>query len=944
MAQTDPYAEHAEPVTREPTLKEESLQTDIRQGNASASASGASAEETAVDTATKRELQPATVREAFAKARGAELATGKAEREAASESRAKRLERYDRALTTDNVLQQLAQARALVSRWSTGWGNTLLQNVPATEARALRSILGPDGPVAANNLLKRMNELKAQSASGGSGLGPLSNAEGAKLANSIASLDLGLTPEQVLNNINTIDRSYRMALAAFNYEHEGGDLDPRSDDAALAYGYIPDADRAVEGPPPSVGGATGTNNEEDVTRPANRAGLNSVVRRMVAAGRSAEEIKAYLNRVEPGLGDQTKGLEWWEKYMREPVTDPRAPRHEPEVDVETLRTQQSLPEKALGAVAETPVGAAVISSADFASGGNLDAMSSNPDALNATLKGSQYEHPDATAIGSMLGAIGQGVGLEGLAARYGLRLGPVAMGALQEGAYGYGSSEKHGVDALVDAGAAAIAGGGASKLGDLAMRGVARGVRGVTDPLVRLLHERGIPLTPGELLGGPLKEMEQRLVDMPVIGGPIRARVEEGREGFNRAAFDEALSPLEARYRRDPGIGVPGVRQSRRQVSEAFEGALQNVQLTPDDTFSRNLQNALVSIGEIDDVGPRVLRALQDRLGDELAPGRVLSGRELQGVLRKLDGVSNQFRRNEMYESSIRPRVQEVEETVRDLVARQAPDVLPRYDAARGAWRNVSVLGDAASRSRRARDGQVADQRGVFDQPTLSEASYRNTDRFGGRGASVSRRNPFEELTQAGEDIMVMPRRGTASAMALPATIGAGTAIATQALQEPATINPQTGEPVGGRDAGLSGAAGLSLAALAAAPYSRFSRNALQTMLMAPRSPGAATLGDLLLRYGPGLQSKAAVGALAPAFGQSLPETQPMADEEAMVPMPVANPEGTQPPLPEEAPAYTIEINGLRIPLSQGDWFDAKTGELVAADGTRVPLAQLGVQ
>lgn len=943
MAQSDPYADYAEVVTRKPTLKEESLEANIGQSEASAASAGASAAETAVDTSIKQATSEAAVREAFARARKAEQEVEKGDREAATDARAKKLTRQEKFNTSDDVLQQIAMARRLISGWSTGVGHSLLSSVPTSDARALNSILGPEGPVAANNLLKRMMELKEAGGSGGSGLGPLSNAEGQKLANSIASLDLGLSPEQVLNNLNIIDRSYRRAKAAFAYEHEGSGIDPTSDDAAIAYGFVPDKD--LEAPTPE-GTAVGVGNQDDVTRPGNRRGLNSVVARMVQGGRSAAEIKEYLNRVEPGLGDSTKGLEWWEEYMKRPVDDPRAPRRVPEVDVESLRTEQSTAEKALGAVGDTGPGAAIIGAADFMSGGNLDALSDNPEGVKAAVKGSAYERPDATMLGNVAGAIGQGIGIEGLAAKYGLRLGPAAMGAVQEGLYGYGSSDETGAAALGDAAMAAATGAIGGKAADLGMRSLSRGVRGATDATAQFLHSKGVPLTPGEMLGGGMKRFEERAANWPIVGNMIAPRLDEGRAGFNRAAFDESLSGLTEKYRNVPDIGVKGVRQSRKNVSDAFNDALDGVQLQPDDVYSKQLQDTLVRIGEIDDVGPRVLRAIQDRLGDELAPGRVLTGPEVQGVLRKIDGVAKQFRRNEMFESSISPPLRELEGTVRGLIERQAPDVIPAYDAARGAWRKVNVVGDAVRKSRKASREQIGDERGVFDPATLAQEGQNNAERFGGRGASVNRQYPFEQLAEAGEDILVMPRRNPSS-LAAPLIAGAAGTAAGQAFQDPPTVNPNTGEKSGGRDLGVSTLFGLGAAALAGVPYSRFSRDTLQRALMSERGPAAQRLGDLMLKYGPGASSKAAAGLLAPMFGQELPQTEMPAQvfpEASMpaAPQPQAAPEaGPVAPAEGDVPTHIVEIGDMRIPLGPGDWYDSKTGELVAADGTRIPLSAI---
>ena len=100
-----------------------------------------------------------------------------------------------------------------------------------------------------------------------------------------------------------------------------------------------------------------------------------------------------------------------------------------------------------------------------------------------------------------------------------------------------------------------------------------------------------------------------------------------------------------------------------------------------------------------------------------------------------------------MFESSIAPRLNAVEGEIRGVVERQAPDILPQFDAARGAWRKVSVLGDAV---KRATPKEGFDTRGVFTPEQLQAAAMANAEKFTGKGSSVTRDYPFQELTEAG--------------------------------------------------------------------------------------------------------------------------------------------------------------------------------------------------
>ena len=108
MAQRDPYADYAEEVTRKPTLKEKSLETNIRQGDASAVASGASAANASASAEETRAALPFVASKAEAEARKAKADADLAENRAAagvapSEATVKR----DGAKSRANVVRAL---------------------------------------------------------------------------------------------------------------------------------------------------------------------------------------------------------------------------------------------------------------------------------------------------------------------------------------------------------------------------------------------------------------------------------------------------------------------------------------------------------------------------------------------------------------------------------------------------------------------------------------------------------------------------------------------------------------------------------------------------------------------------------------------------------------------------------------------------------------------
>jgi hypothetical protein len=272
------------------------------------------------------------------------------------------------------------------------------------------------------------------------------------------------------------------------------------------------------------------------------------------------------------------------------------------------------------------------------------------------------------------------------------------------------------------------------------------------------------------------------------------------------------------------------------------------VALTQDDVFQRNLANAYTQLGELPDVGPKLLKAFNDQLGELLQPGRAITGKEVQAALRKVDRIGLSFKKNELYESSIAPRLNAIGDEIRGVVERQAPDVLPQYDAARSAYRKVSILGDAV---KRATKGERADSRGVFTPEDLQAAGMANAEKFTGKGSSVTRGYPLQDLTEAGMDVLV-PSGRSGSGLSLPLTTAALVGGANYLSQPGQELNPNTGMPIGeARDPLTSGAYGLTAATLATLPFTRTGQKAFSNLMLSPRSPALEETGALLEKYGP---------------------------------------------------------------------------------------------
>jgi hypothetical protein len=742
---------------------------------------------------------------AAADAQAAELKVREAEQELGSAPDPARA-RAQQELQNDNVLQAINDARRLVGEgWSTGnfFGGGTWSGVPAVGQNA-KNLEGALNTIKGNLSFDRLQQMREASKTGGA-LGSVSNIELQLLGSTVASIDQGQDAETILNNLARVERHYRSARALLNNE------DPRDPVIAEKYGILNSAPSATGSDIPPPGGGELTS-QGRFNRDPTLAGVNAKVGSMIRAGRSAEEIRAYLENIRPGMGAQVRNIEAAINYANQ------NPGTTPDIDIEKVWVPASGLSQTLGNIGMSPVGAGLIGAADILSMGTLDNFTDNPDATRATMAGVSDANPNSYLLGQVGGGIlGSMVSEAGLAARgitgfAGNRAADLGLGA----AYGAGSAddpEDSRIAGLLIGGGAGLGGGMA---GRSAARASGRAISGVTDEVRRQLADAGIRMTPGQLLGGAVQRTEDRLAGLPLVGDQIRARRTEGLEDFNRVAMEQAVAAIDAPG--PPQIGQAGVNANQQAISDAYSRALTGRQFQADPQFEQDIAAALTAGRAIPQLGDQFDTAMTSRVGTLFDEGGNISGEGFQDAIqgvRKATAATN----NEVLGPEFAQSAGMVEDGLRGLVSRQAPDVLPAFDAANTAYRHQSVIDDAVLKA--------LNQGGTFTPAQLGQAARSNTIKYGGKRAAARGDMPFNDLQQAGHEVLPsqIPDSGTAGRLVIPGLVGAlagGGGYASRDGDVPERIG--------------SGAGTAAIAAsLAAAPYSPAVRSAIQRALIAQR-------------------------------------------------------------------------------------------------------------
>lgn len=498
--------------------------------------------------------------------------------------------------------------------------------------------------------------------------------------------------------------------------------------------------------------------------------------------------------------------------------------------------------RAVGALADTGLGAYAISAGDALTAGTLDNIAGGQAKLAQEYAAQKF--PTASLLGTVTGGALAAGGAELGLARAGLSAGRAALAgdALYGGAYGAGSADGEGDSRLLGGAVGAVGGLAGGVAGRAAARGIGGALTGVQDPNVRGLRASGVPLTVGQAAGGALKGVEDRLSGVPVLGNVVQARRLEGMQGFNQAAFREGLAPIGGTT---GGVtGEAGIDAALTDTQRGYRNALDGVQVTRDPQFTADYNTAVNTGSQVPRVGPEFQAWAQADL-DPLTQQPVFNGPIIQDFLqqtKKADFGTDQM--GQLVDRSVTG----AENAMRGLVNRQAPSVIPALGRADHAYRNVQVLKDAVNR---ARNGTRVGETGTFAPSQLADAAAANAKKFGNSQGTT--RQPFFDLTRAGQAVLPnsVPDSGTAGRLLTQQALAAGGL---------GVLGGGAGYAGGGEDGAQTvGAGGLALGALLAAGGSRTGQRALTRALL--------DRPDVAVQLGRGIQNRARLGGL---FGAPL--------------------------------------------------------------------------
>lgn len=335
------------------------------------------------------------------------------------------------------------------------------------------------------------------------------------------------------------------------------------------------------------------------------------------------------------------------------------------------------------------------------------------------------------------------------------RLGrAAAIGGGYGALYGAGNTDGGLTDRL-SAGAiqGAIGAGGGAVLqrGADAVGALARNARANPSP-ARQLSAAGVDLTPGQMLGGAARRLEDGATSIPILGDAIRDARVRGLESFNQAAINQAIRPVSGVATR----GRQGIQEADTAISKAYDAALQGVQVPRDGAFDAQITQIARSNplpGELQPQFNALLNNTLQRVGQGM-DGR--AWKQLDSELAASVRAAQNGSQTNPAQRLMADKLGQMRDAVRGMLDRSDPSAAAAVSQADQAAAGMYRIRDAAqSLGTSARDG-------IFTPGDLNRA-VRNGDTSAGNRQFARGEAMMQGLSDAAAQVLpsTVPDSGT---------------------------------------------------------------------------------------------------------------------------------------------------------------------------------------
>lgn len=302
---------------------------------------------------------------------------------------------------------------------------------------------------------------------------------------------------------------------------------------------------------------------------------------------------------------------------------------------------------------------------------------------------------------------------------------------------------------------------------------------------VRSLVDEGVQLTPGQILSGASRRVEEGLTSLPVLGDAIKGAQRRGIESFDTVAINRSLAPIGQKL--PAGMkGHEAVAHAQQALGDAYEALLPKLKGNLNNAPPANalpaqsgqaarptLKQELDSIRQMGANLPpeqagQLDRIITNEVEKRFTTQGLASGETLKNIESKLGGLAKDFSRSDNYDvRTLGDAVKETQAALRRMVEDVNPGYGKELKAINEGYANFKRVQKAA--------GAVGAKEGTFTPAQLHNAAKAG-DKSKDKARFAVGEALMQDLSTAGKNVMAptVPDSGTPFRIANIATMGGG--------------------------------------------------------------------------------------------------------------------------------------------------------------------------
>lgn len=337
----------------------------------------------------------------------------------------------------------------------------------------------------------------------------------------------------------------------------------------------------------------------------------------------------------------------------------------------------------------------------------------------------------------------------------------------------------------------AVMGGVGGAVGGVAGKALGSVIAPRIDQNVRTLADAGVELTPGQIVGGTARKIEDVATSIPIVGTGVANAQRRSLESFNRAVANEVLSPIGETVPKTTPAGRALIAQVDDAISNAYNTAHAKVKpFTPDRQFVQDFQT-LKSVNTLfADEATYFRKFFNDQILPEMSGGP-MNGQTAQRISSMLKREARQFSQSQdVAQQKLGAAFRETVDVFDDLLARTNPAVAPDIKKANAAFARLIRM-EAAT-------GSTGAAEGVFTAPQF-QAAVRRSDMSPRKGEFARGRALMQNLSDPAR--AVLPSTVPDSGTPIRSAVGLGAGALTSGMIDPALAATYLGTTALGRAA-----------------------------------------------------------------------------------------------------------------------------------------------